>query len=286
MATAVVTDSNSGIFGETAESLGVSVISMPVMIDGRTYYENENITRQEFFEALRRDRDISTSQPPLGSLIERFEELLKTADDVLYIPMSSGLSGSCQAASLLAMDYDGKVQVVDNQRISISQKQSVMKAVRLAKEGLNAAEIKAVLEKEAHEAVIFLTVSSLNQFRKSGRITPTVAALGNLIHIHPVLRTDGGKFDVYTNAHGLLKARSAMIRAITHARTTVFRDFTDDQLYVASADSYENERDTEKWKAYVQEQFPQLAYFHDPLPLSICGHTGADAIGIGMFAKE
>jgi fatty acid-binding protein DegV len=145
---------------------------------------------------------------------------------------------------------------------------------------------QAVLEKEAHEAVIFLTVSSLNQFRKSGRITPTVAALGNLIHIHPVLRTDGGKFDVYTNAHGLLKARSAMIRAITHARTTVFRDFTDDQLYVASADSYENERDTEKWKAYVQEQFPQLAYFHDPLPLSICGHTGADAIGIGMFAKE
>ena len=285
MRTAVITDSNSGIFKDDAQRLGIHIIAMPVMIDGKTYYENENITRQEFFEALRKDKDISTSQPPVGKLIETFDEVLKSADEIVYIPMSSGLSGACQSAILTSQEYDGKVQVVDNRRISISQKQSVMEALKLVEEGKAAAEIKDILEQKSAEAVIFLTVSSLNQFRKSGRIKPTVAALGNLIHIHPVLRTDGGKFDAYTNAHGLTKARSAMIRAIAQARTTVFRNYTDDQLYIASADSYEAGRYTEKYKAYVQEQFPQYSYFHDPLPLSICGHTGADAIGIGMFPK-
>ena len=285
MRTAVVTDSNSGIPMTEAAALGIHMISMPVIIDGKTYYENENITRMEFFDLLKRDRDISTSQPPVGSLIEMFDEVLKTSEELIYIPMSSGLSGSCQSALLTAADYDGKVEVADNRRISISQKQSVLKALKLAEEGKSAKEIREILEKEKTEAVIYLTVSTLTQFRKSGRITPAAAALGNLIHIHPVLKTDGGKFDVFTNAHGFNKAKSSMIRAVHHARTERFGSIPDDQLYVAAADSFENSRDSEKWIAYVREQFPQFDFFHNPLPLSIVCHTGADAIGIGMFPK-
>ena len=285
MRTAVVTDSNSGIFREEAETLGIHIVSMPVIIDGKTFYENENISRRDFFDALKRDRDISTSQPPVGTLLQIFDEILKTSDELVYIPMSSGLSGSCQSAILAASDYDGKVEVVDNRRISISQKQSVLKALKLAEEGKTAREIREILEKEKKEAVIYLTVASLTQFRKSGRITPAAAALGNLIHIHPVLKTDGGKFDVYTNAHGVIKARSSMIRALHHARTEEFGAYPDERMYVAAADSYENSRDSENWIAYVKEQFPQYEFFHNPLPLSIVCHTGADAIGIGMFPK-
>ena len=285
MRTAVVTDSNSGILPAEGAALGVHIVSMPVIIDGKTYYENENISRMGFFDLLKRDRDISTSQPPVGALIEMFDEVLQTSEELIYIPMSSGLSGSCQSAILTAHDYDGKVEVADNRRISISQKQAVLRALKLAQEGRSAREIRETLEKEKSEAVIYLMVSSLTQFRKSGRITPAAAALGNLIHIHPVLKTDGGKFDVYTNAHGFNKAKSSMIRAVHHARTAQFGFIPDDQLYIAAADSFENSRDSEKWITYVREQFPDLDFFHSPLPLSIVCHTGADAIGIGMFPK-
>ena len=285
MRTAIVTDSNSGIFKEEAQTLGIHIVSMPVIINGRTYYENENITRSEFFDALKREKDISTSQPPVGNLLEMFDEVLRTNEEMVYIPMSSGLSGTYQSAILAAKDYDGKVEVADNRRISISLKQAVLRAKKLAEEGKSAREIREILEREKGEAVIYLTVSSLTQFRKSGRITPAAAALGNLIHIHPVLKTDGGKFDAYTNAHGMIKARSAMIRALQHARTAEFRFIPDDEMYVAAADSFENRRDSEKWIAYVKEQFPQYDFFHSPLPLSIVTHTGADAIGIGMFPK-
>ena len=285
MTTAVITDSNSGVKIEEAEALGICVLPMPIIIDGKTYYENENITPSEFFSAMMNDSDISTSQPTPGDVLEVWKQALTTADEVVYIPMSSGLSGSCSSAQMLARDFDGKVHVVDNRRISVSLYQSVLRAADFAKAGVSGSEIRQKLEAEGAESTIYLTVETLKYFRRSGRVTPAAAALGDLFNIKPVLCTKGGKFDVQSNVHGMLKAKKTMLNEIANDRQTLLRRYADDEISIGFADSFVEQKDSEAWVALVEKTFPQYHTFYLPLSLSIACHTGPNACGIGIFRK-
>ncbi len=285
MTTAIVTDSNSGIYSAEAERLGILSIPMPIIIDGRTFYENVNITHAEFFSAMERDCDISTSQPTPGDVISTWKKALETADDLVYIPMSSALSGSCQSAQMLAEEFDGKVQVVDNHRISVSMYQSVMRASAFAGKGKNAVEIRKLLEAEGPESTIYLTVETLKYFRKSGRVTPAAAALGDLLNIKPVLCTRGGKFDVESNVHGLMKAKKTMINQIVSERNGQYRKLADDEIVISCADSFVDEADAVHWEEQVKKTFPEFEIFRRPLSLSIACHTGPNACGLAIFQK-
>lgn len=283
MKTAVVTDSNSGIFGEEARNLGIHVVPMPVIIDDHTFFENEDITHAAFFEALMADRKVTSSQPSPGAIMDLWELVLDTADEIIYIPMSCGLSGSYQSAMMLADDFDGKVEVANNRKISVSQRQSVRLACRLAAEGRSAAEIKARLEADALKSCIYLTVESLEYFKRSGRITPAAAMLGGLLNIKPVLVYRGDKFDTYQKIRGVEKSRVAVIDAIKAEREKNFSEYDDNQLIIGCAGSFLNNEDSIAWQKMVQEAVPGIETYYDPLSLSICCHTGPNAAGAGIM---
>ena len=282
MKTAVVTDSNSGIFQKEAETLGVYVIPMPVIINGETYYENRNITAEEFFSALADGKDVSSSQPSPGEVLECWKGLLKEWDEVIYIPMSSGLSGSTQASMMLASSFDGKVQVADNHRISVTLRQAVTKAALLSKQGLDAKTIREKLEAEGPLSSVYLMVESLNYLKKTGRVTPTTAAIADILNIKPVLMTKGEKFETCAKVHGLIKAKNTMIRAVQTDRITIFRDYANEDLWVGAASSCINPEETEKWMKMVEQAFPNCHTYYDPLSLSVACHTGPNALGIGI----
>ena len=185
---AIVTDSNSGITQKEAKELGIRVLPMPFYINGELFYEDITLTQEEFYKKLEEDADISTSQPAPGDVIELWEELLESYDEVIHIPMSSGLSSSCETAIMLSKDFDGKVLVVDNQRISVTQRQSVLDAIQLAEEGKCAQEIYDILMREKLEASIYITVDTLKYLKKGGRITPAAAAIGTVLNLKPVLQ--------------------------------------------------------------------------------------------------
>ena len=197
---AIVTDSNSGITQACAKELGISVLPMPFYINGRLYYEDIDLTQEQFYKALGEDAEISTSQPSPGDVTDLWDGLLKEYDEVVHIPMSSGLSSSCQTAIMLADDYDGKVQVVNNQRISVTQRQSVLDAMAMAEKGYTAKQIKDKLEETKFESSIYITLSTLYYLKKGGRITPAAAALGTLLKLKPVLQIHGEKLDAFSNA--------------------------------------------------------------------------------------
>ena len=211
---AILTDSNSGITQAQSKELGVKVIPMPFFIDGEQYFEDINLTQEEFYEKLKQDADISTSQPSIGEMQDAFDELLKEYDELVYIPMSSGLSGTCQTATMVADDYDGKVQVVNNQRISVTMRQSVLDAKELAQRGKSAAEIKEILEKHKMESSIYITLDTLKYLKKGGRITPAAAALGTILRLKPVLQIQGEKLDAYSKARTYKIAKNTMLDAI------------------------------------------------------------------------
>ena len=211
---AVITDSNSGINFEDAKELGIKVLPMPFLIDGKTYFEEISLSQEEFFEKLENDVDISTSQPSPESVMKIWDEALEEADEVVYIPMSSGLSSSCHTALMLADDYDGKVQVVDNQRISVTQRQSVLDAMELAKRGLTAVQIKEKLEKVKFESSIYIMLDTLKYLKKGGRITPAAAAFGSALRLKPVLTIQGEKLDAYTIAKTKKQGVKKMLAAI------------------------------------------------------------------------
>ncbi len=282
MKTAVITDSNSGIFGEEARRMGIHVIPMPVIIDDVTYFENEDITHAAFFEAQQAGKNVSSSQPSPASIMDVWELVLENADDLVYIPMSSGLSGSCQTARALAEDYDGRVQVADNHRISVSMRQSVERALKLADRGMNAEEIKNALEEEAYKSTIFLTVETLSYFKKTGRITPAAAMLGEMLNIKPVLITRGEKFDTHSKVRGLEKARAAVIEAALKERQTAFAEYADKDLYIGAAGSFTSEEDCENWYRRVHDAFPNSHIYYDMLSLSVTCHTGPNAAGVGI----
>lgn len=221
MRTAIVTDSNSGITQIQAKELGVFVLPMPFTINGQDYYEDINLTQREFYEKLKDGSDISTSQPSPESVTNLWDEILKDYDQIAHIPMSSGLSSSCQTALMLAEDYEGKVEVVNNQRISVTQRQSVLDARQMAERGKTAGEIKEYLEATKFDSSIYIMLDTLKYLKKGGRITPAAAALGTLLKLKPVLQIQGEKLDAFAKARTVRQAKSIMIESMKNDFATV-----------------------------------------------------------------
>ena len=277
---AVATDSNSGITQKEAEKLGIRVLPMPFFINGELYLEDITLTQEEFYKRLSEDADISTSQPSPGDVIDLWDEILKEYDEIVYIPMSSGLSSSCETAIGLSQDYDGKVHVIDNQRISITQRQSVVDAIRLAKEGKSAEEIKEILERVKLESSIYITVATLKYLKKGGRLTPAVAAIGTLLRVKPVLQIQGERLDTFSKARTMQQAKKTMIDAIRNDIETRFGglDAKDVHLDIAHTN---NEEEAMKFKAEVEAAFPGYSVeFVDPLSLSVSCHIGDGSLAI------
>lgn len=277
---AILTDSNSGITQAAGKELGISVLPMPFFIDGEQYYEDINLTQEQFYKRLSEDADISTSQPSVGELQDRFDELLKEYDEVVFIPMSSGLSGTCQTASMIAEEYDGKICVVNNQRISVTQRQSVMDAKMLAKKGCGAAEIKEILEREKMQSSIYITLETLKYLKKGGRITPAAAAIGTVLRLNPVLQIQGEKLDAYAKARGKASAKKIMLKAMANDMNTRFADsFKAGRVHIEAAYAG-NFEEANEWAEMVKAEYPQLDFHMDPLSLSVACHIGYGAIAI------
>ena len=281
---AVLTDSNSGITQEQAKELGVYVIPMPFFIDGQQYFEGINLTQEEFYEKLKNDADISTSQPSVGELQDEWDKLLKEYDEIVFIPMSSGLSGTCQTAAMLSDDYDGKVQVVNNQRISVTMRQSVLDAKLLVSKGYSAAQIKEVLEREKLQSSIYITLETLKYLKKGGRITPAAAAIGTVLNLKPVLQLQGEKLDAFAKARTMKQARSMMITAITRDLETRFGDVTGEKTYIDVAHT-DNDEMAQELAAELRELFPETEVHVDPLSLRVACHIGPGALAIAASKK-
>lgn len=278
---AIVTDSNSGISQAEGKELGIYVIPMPFLVDGKLYFEDVNMNKEQFYHFLENDADLSTSQPSPGDVMDLWDKLLKEYDEIVHIPMSSGLSASCSTAMGLARDYDGKVQVVDNQRISVTMQQSVMDAKHLAAAGKSAAQIKEILEKEALESSIYLMVDTLKYLKKGGRITPAAALLGSALNLKPILQIQGDKLDAYKKVRGVKAAKKNMLEAMKKDVEGRFSDYvTKGQLKLHVA--YTTDEETAKqWKEEVQNMFPDIAITRmDPLSFSVTCHTGPGVLAI------
>ena len=286
MKVAVMTDTNSGMAVEEAEGLGVFCIPMPVIINEVNYIEDINLTQEAFFQALASDADVSTSQPSPGDLMEMWDNILDSGyDEIIYIPMSSGLSSSMQNAKIFAEDYDGRIQVADNHRISVTQRQSVLDALLLAENGRSASDIKDILEKTAYDSVVYLAVEDLSYLKKTGRVNATAATVGNVLGIKPILRTMGSAFEVRTAVRGIKKASARIIEEINTELTTRFKDIGRDEIVIGTAGSFTNRIDAGNWCAVVKEAFPDIEVFFDVLSCSIACHTGPNAMGAGVSRK-
>ena len=278
---AIVTDSNSGISQAEGKELGIYVIPMPFLVDGKLYFEDVDMNKEQFYHFLENDADLSTSQPSPGDVMDLWDKLLKEYDEIVHIPRSSGLSASCSTAMGLARDYDGKVQVVDNQRISVTMQQSVMDAKHLAAAGKSAAQIKEILEKEALESSIYLMVDTLKYLKKGGRITPAAALLGSALNLKPILQIQGDKLDAYKKVRGVKAAKKNMLEAMKKDVEGRFSDYvTKGQLKLHVA--YTTDEETAKqWKEEVQNMFPDIAITRmDPLSFSVTCHTGPGVLAI------
>lgn len=278
---AIVTDSNSGISQAEAKELGIYVIPMPFLVDGKLYFEDVDMNKEQFYHFLENDADLSTSQPSPGDVMDLWDKLLKEYDEIVHIPMSSGLSASCSTAMGLARDYDGKVQVVDNQRISVTMQQSVMDAKHLVAAGKSAAQIKEILEKEALESSIYLMVDTLKYLKKGGRITPAAALLGSALNLKPILQIQGDKLDAYKKVRGVKAAKKNMLEAMKKDVEDRFSDYVTKgqlKLHVAYTTDEETAR---QWKEEVQSMFPDIAITRmDPLSFSVTCHTGPGVLAI------
>ena len=278
---AIVTDSNSGISQAEGKELGIYVIPMPFLVDGKLYFEDVDMNKEQFYHFLENDADLSTSQPSPGDVMDLWDKLLKEYDEIVHIPMSSGLSASCSTAMGLAQDYDGKVQVVDNQRISVTMQQSVMDAKHLVAAGKSAAQIKEILEKEALESSIYLMVDTLKYLKKGGRITPSAALLGSALNLKPILQIQGDKLDAYKKVRGVKAAKKNMLEAMKKDVEGRFSDYVTKgqlKLHVAYTTDEETAR---QWKEEVQSVFPDIAISRmDPLSFSVTCHTGPGVLAI------
>mgnify|MGYP002853848782 CR=1 FL=1 len=281
---AIITDSNSGITQSQAKELGIKVIPMPFFIDGKEYLEDITLTQEKFYEKLENDAEISTSQPSVGDLQDTFDEALKEYDELVFIPMSSGLSGTCQTATMLAEDYDGRVCVVNNQRISVTMRQATIDAMELAKKGYSAKQIKEILEKHKFDSSIYITLETLKYLKKGGRITPAAAAIGTVLNLKPVLQIQGEKLDAYTKTRGKEAAKKKMIEAMKNDFNKRFAEFAkDNKLHLEAAYSG-NLSEAEEWKTMIEKEFPGYEVHMDPLSLSISCHIGKGALAIAVSA--
>ena len=277
----IVTDSNSGITQSEAEKLGISVIPMPFLIDGEEYFEDINLTQEQFYEHLRGDAAVSTSQPSVASVTELWDKLLKEDCEIVHIPMSSGLSETCHTAQNLAKEYGGKVHVVDNQRISVTQKQSVFDAMKHAAAGRSGAEIAEYLTATKFDSSIYISLDTLKYLKKGGRLTPAAALIGTILKIKPVLQIQGEKLDAFKKVHSLKQAKQEMIAAIRNDLATRFAQFRKDGEMTISVAHTDNYAEAETFRNELQEIFPDVPVTYvDPLSLSVSCHIGPGALAV------
>jgi len=281
---AVVTDSNSGITQEEAKKLGVFVVPMPFIVNDEEYFEDISLSQPEFFEKLAQDANISTSQPAIGAVTELWDNLLKEYDQVVHIPMSSGLSESMNTARNFAKnEYNGRVEVVDNHRISITQRRSVMDAVNLAKNGFTAKEIKDYLERTGGDSSIYIMVNTLKYLKKGGRITPAAAAIGTVLNIKPVLQIQGGKLDQFAKVLNVKSAKVKMLAQIKEDLETRFKEYYEKgemRVAVAHTNNYEK---ADEFAKEIEDMLGVKPEFVDPLSLSVACHIGSGALAIGCY---
>lgn len=284
MKTAVVTDSNSGIFKDEGCQYGVYVIPMPVIVEGNTYYEGQDLSHEVFYQCLLEHKEVATSQPLPGDILTMWDELfLSGYDELVYIPMSGGLSGSCQSALMLAKEYEGKVQVVDNRRISVTQRHSVQDAVTLARQGRTAKEIKEILEQAAYESIIFVGVETLEYLKKGGRVTPAGAAMGALLNIKPLLIIEGERLDAYAKVRGTKNCKKRLLQEMKK-RADEFHA-KGDEIRVGVAGSFIDPASDQEWMDMARETFKGEDIHYDSLTFSVGCHVGPGAFGMGISKK-
>ena len=284
MKIAVVTDSNSGISREEGEQLGLFVLPMPFLIDGQMYLEGIDLSHEEFYRRMSAGADITTSQPSPDSVLTLWDNLLKEYDQIVHIPMSSGLSGSCQTAQVLAQDYEGKVWVADNHRISVTQRQSALEAVALADKGYSGGEIREILERTGGDSIIYITVDTLKYLKKGGRITPAAAALGTLLRIKPVLQIAGERLDAFSKVRTMKQAKTAMMAAIAKDLEGFLGDPKGQDTYFQVAHSC-NEEEAQELKAALEELYPNWPVESAPLSLSIACHIGPGSLAVACTRR-
>lgn len=277
---AVMTDSNSGITQMEAKEMGIHVVPMPFIIDGETYYEDISLSQEAFYERLQQNVTVSTSQPSVEDVVKYWEEALEEAEEVVYIPMSSGLSGSCNTAMMLAQDFDDKVQVVDNQRISVTQRQSVLDAIALAEAGKSAQQIKDILLQEKMESSIYIMLDTLTYLKRGGRITPAAAALGSALRLKPVLQIQGEKLDAFTIARTKKQGVSKMIAAMEADIQNRFGGMENIRNIHLEVAHTANEEAAEKFVQELKEHFGVEEIVCNPLSLSVACHIGPGALAI------
>ncbi len=281
---AILTDSNSGITQRIAKEMGITVLPMPFTIDGVDYYEDITLSQDEFYEKLIDGGEVMTSQPSPESVMELWDNILKEYDEIVYIPMSSGLSGSCQTAYMLAQDYEDKVFVVDNQRISVTQRQSVIDALKLAEAGKSGKEIHDILIEDKFNSSIYIMLDTLKYLKKGGRITPAAAALGELLKLKPVLQIQGEKLDAFAKARTSSAGKTIMINAIKNDAEKRFGGLSPDNIDIFVA--YSHGADVDAFVKEIEEAFPGFKVsYADPLSLSVSCHIGTGAIAVACCKK-
>lgn len=283
---AVITDSNSGITQMQAKELGIQVVPMPFLVNGDTYYEDISMSQEEFYEYLAKGAEVMTSQPTPETLMELWRNTLKEYEEIVYIPMSSGLSSSCGTASMLAYEdeFEGKVFVVDNQRISVTQRQSVLDAMALAEKGYDGAKIKEILLREKFESSIYIMVDTLSYLKKGGRVTPAAAAIGTVLRIKPVLQIQGEKLDAYAKVKTLKQAKQTMIKAVRKDLEERFHDPDGDNFYLEIAHTA-NQKEAELFKSELEQEFQGHEIWVDPLSLSVSCHIGPGALAFAISKR-
>ena len=281
---AIITDSNSGITQKQAAEMGIYVLPMPFMINNETYFEDITLTQNEFYERLASGAEVVTSQPSPDSVMKLWDELLEDHDEIVHIPMSSGLSGSCQSALMLAADYDGRVQVVNNQRISVTQRQSALDALQLAQKGMDAAGIKQFLEADKYNSSIYIMLDTLYYLKKGGMITPAAAALGTILRLKPVLQIQGEKLDAFAKARTVSQGKSIMINAIRNDMEKRFGGALKDNIWLQIAYTYDLDA-AMQLRDEVAAQFPDFDIHVDPLSLSVACHIGPGSLAVACCKK-
>lgn len=281
MKTAILTDSNSGIFPEEGERWGIFVMPMPVILDGKEYFEGISLAPKEFYRRMAKGADASTSQPPPGDVVSMFDRILSEGyDELIYIPMSSGLSSSCQTARILAEDYGGRIQIVDNHRISVTLYASVLHARKLAEQGMGASEIRAVLEDTAVDSVVYLGVNTLQYFKKNGRCTAAVAALGDVLNLKPLLICKGERFDRCCLSRSVPACQKALLERARDAANALRP--AGGKLDIGAASTFVSSEAEKNWEQQIREAFPVDHVHYEPLSFSIACHTGPNAFGVGI----
>lgn len=286
MKTAIMTDTNSGINKKEADELGIFLLPMPVIVKDKTYLEGIDISLGEMYEMMEDGIETSTSQPSPGSLMEMWDDILEEYDEVVHIPMTSGLSGSCENARGLARGYKGRVIVVDNHRISVPQRESVLEAKKMADMGKNGQEIAEYLEESGKDSSIYITVSDLKYLQRSGRLGSTSAFLGSLLNIKPILTIQGEKIDAFAKCRGIKLCERKMIEALENDINIRFKDVPKENIQVVVAGTLKEQDEIDEWTKAVQEAFPYSRVYYNALPCSILSHAGPGCKGLGAVVKK